>query len=107
MTKQAYSPADPRINSPEIKVVYPSVIDLSKEPVITGGVKAPEPLVAPLKAVDAQSEVVTEPTPAVQQNSPVQPLPKKWTDTLKENATLFIAIALIGLVTGILIGKKL
>lgn len=102
--------SDPRIVSPEIKVVYPSARvekDLSVSELQT---TAPAPQVlptapAPVTAPTKESTTVTQETTTPTTNE--APKASTWKDTLKEHAQLFIAVALISVGIGILIGKKL
>lgn len=107
--------SDPRIISPEIKVIYPSDT-LKDQPVSEVQTTAPtpqvlplanEPTTAPTKEGTAVTPTVTT-TPNTTAPATVE-IPKKttWTNTLREHAGLFIAVALISIGIGILIGKKL
>lgn len=106
--------SDPRIISPQIKVIYPSENvqkDLAVSEVQT---TAPTPQVLPTAPVQTttvptkESTTVTEssipPSTAQTVETPKKP---KWLETMKENAGLFIAVALISVGVGLLIGKKL
>ncbi|MNU67058.1 hypothetical protein D3C71_563890 [compost metagenome] len=104
----------PRIISPEIKVIYPS--DTLKDQVVSEvQTTAPTPQVLPLAneptTVPTKEGTVVTPTgttPSTTAPATVE-TPKKttWTNTLKEHAGLFIAVALISIGIGVLIGKKL
>lgn len=106
--------SDPRIISPDIKVIYPSENvqkDLAVSEVQTTASTpqvlplAPEQTAVPTKesaVVTTSSQVPSSTTPQTIET------PKKttWKDTLKEHAGLFIAVALISIGIGFLIGKK-
>lgn len=106
--------SDPRIISPEIKVVYPSGSvhkDLQiTEPQTTTSVAEVLSASSP-QTTEVLKEIpaVTTQTTAPQVISEVTEKPKTPTlkDTLKEHAGLFIAVALISVGIGLLIGKKL
>jgi hypothetical protein len=106
--------SDPRIISPDIKVIYPSENaqkDLAVSEVQT---TAPTPQVLPTATVTAplptkeSTGVTTEQTPPPETTPSTTEPPKvsSWKDTLKEHAGLFIAVALISVGIGFLIGKK-
>jgi hypothetical protein len=104
--------SDPRIISPEIKVIYPS--DTLKDQTVSEvQTTAPTPQVLPVAnptttvPTKESTTVTTETTPNTTTPVSVEP-PKKptWKDTLKEHAGLFIAVALISVGIGFLIGKK-
>lgn len=106
--------SDPRIISPQIKVIYPSENvqkDLAVSEVQT---TAPTPQVLPTAPVQTtivptkESTTVTESsTPPSTAQTVEAPKKPKWLETMKENAGLFIAVALISVGVGLLIGKKL
>lgn len=102
--------SDPRIISPDIKVIYPSgngQKDLQvSEQQITTPVAQVLPT-APLSTIETpkESPVITKET-----TTPIATVPAKvpsWKDTLKEHAVLFIAVGLISVGIGVLIGKKM
>ena len=106
-------PSDPRIISPNIKVIYPS--DTVKEaPVIEVQSTAPVAQVLPQITATSPEPVPTkEGTVTVIEQTTTPPTittePTKkpnWKDTLKEHAGLFIVVALISIGIGFLIGKK-
>lgn len=102
--------SDPRIISPEIKVIYPSENvqkDLAVSEVQT---TAPTPQVLPTTTTSSTAPtkevaVVKEETltPSTSTETPKKP---NWKDIMKEHAGLFIAVALISVGIGFLIGKK-
>ena len=107
--------SDPRIISPQIKVIYPSENvqkDLAVSEVQT---TAPTPQVLPTVTPTQTATVQTKESTLVTDSSTVPsttqtvetPKKPKWLETMKENAGLFIAVALISVGVGILIGKKL
>ena len=106
--------SDPRIISPEIKVVYPS--DTLKDQAVSEvQTTAPTPQVLPIAnptitvpTKEGTAVTTDTTTPSTTTPATVEP-PKKptWKDILKENAGLFIAVALISVGIGVLIGKKL
>ncbi|MNJ85725.1 hypothetical protein D3C87_32040 [compost metagenome] len=104
--------SDPRIISPDIKVIYPS--DTEKDlPVSDQQTTAPVAQVLPQAPTTPETVPTKESTVVVtQQTTTPAPTtaepPKKstWKDTLKEHAGLFIAVALISIGIGFLIGKK-
>lgn len=106
--------SDPRIISPQIKVIYPSENvqkDLAVSEVQT---TAPTPQVLP-KAPEQTPPVPTKEsttvlessTPSTATQTVETPNKPKWLETIKENAGLLIAVALISVGVGIFIGKKL
>ncbi|TSJ41269.1 hypothetical protein [Fluviicola chungangensis] len=107
--------SDPRIISPQIKVIYPSENvqkDLAVSEVQT---TAPTPQVLPpvtptqtTTVPTKESTIVTESsTPPTATQTVETPKKPKWLETIKENAGLFLAVALISVGVGIFIGKKL
>jgi hypothetical protein len=116
-TTTAVRNVDPRIDSPQIKVIYPSLpteLASQKEgdPVTsTAPPQVPHAPALPVfssenravenKAVETTNEV-TFPT-----KIELSPTVKTWTEVLRQNATLFILVSLISVVVGIFIGKKL
>ena len=107
--------SDPRIISPQIKVIYPSENvqkDLAVSEVQT---TAPTPQVLPTVTPTQTATVQTKESTLVTDSSTVPsttqtvetPKKPKWLETMKENAGLFIAVALISVGVGLLIGKKL
>ncbi len=106
--------SDPRIISPQIKVIYPSENvqkDLAVSEVQT---TAPTPQVLPTAPAQTTTVPTKESTTVTESSTPPSttqtvetPKKPKWLDTMKENAGLFIAVALISVGVGILIGKKL
>lgn len=107
--------SDPRIISPQIKVIYPSENvqkDLAVSEVQT---TAPTPQVLPTvtptqttTVPTKESTIVTESsTPPSTTQTVETPKKPKWLETITENAGLFIAVALISVGVGIFIGKKL
>lgn len=94
---------DPRIDSPQIKVVYPApamiLKDLPEEDAAT-------PPTAPVQATaPAQQEAPaaqTAGTSASASTSPVQ----SWQDTIKQNPMLFAIIGLLALGIGFILGKN-
>jgi hypothetical protein len=97
---------DPRIDSPEIRVVYPS------EPL-----KAIDPIKPkdPIKPSDPVQEIQTmavapstAPTQTTSQSTPPEACTCKisWTDAIKQNVTPFLLLALGMLAVGYYIGKN-
>lgn len=106
--------SDPRIISPQIKVIYPSqntektleTPETTNPPIpqVLPTVATPVPVTT--KETPIVSSVVTEPLTTIA--SPVTPVkPSTWIDTLKDHSQLFIAVALISIGIGIIIGKKM
>ncbi len=102
--------SDPRIVSPEIKVIYPSesaqkdlqISEVESTPPTPQVLPtAPPPEIVPTK----ESTLVTQQTTTPQTTIPAKV--STWKDTLKEHAGLFIAVALISIGIGFIIGKKL
>jgi hypothetical protein len=107
--------SDPRIISPDIKVIYPS--DTVKDapvsevqttapvaqvlPQATATTTALEPVPTKEGTVTVTQQTTTTPTTTAE-----PPKKNTWKDTLKEHAGLFIAVALISIGIGFLIGKK-
>jgi hypothetical protein len=106
--------SDPRIVSPDIKVIYPSESAhkdlLIAEQQTTAPVAQVLPT-APLSTIETPKETTTESTLITKETTtPPATEPAKvstWKDTLKEHAVLFIAVALISVGIGVLIGKKM
>lgn len=101
--------SDPRIISPDIKVIYPSDT-LKDAPVSEQQTTEPVAQVlptAPLSTIETpkESAVITKETTTPTATEPAK-VPT-WKDTLKEHAVLFIAVALISVGIGVLIGKKM
>lgn len=104
--------SDPRIISPDIKVIYPS--DTEKDlPVSEQQTTAPAAQVLPQAPATSETIPTKESTAVVTQETttpaPTTAEPPKkstWKDALKEHAGLFIAVALISIGIGFLIGKK-
>lgn len=110
--------SDPRIISPQIKVVYPSQSTEKDLPVSSEQTTAPAPQVLPTQTTPAPvtvKETVSQETTATTTATPpptatvnAEPAkPSTWKDALREHTTLFIAIALLSIGIGILIGKKI
>ncbi len=106
--------SDPRIVSPQIKVIYPSQNtekNLETPETTTSPIPQVLPTVTPpvpvtTKETPIVSTVVTEPATTV--TNPVTPVKSStWIDTLKDHSHLFIAVALISIGIGIIIGKKM
>lgn len=110
--------SDPRIDSPVIKVVYPSDVSITKEaPVSENQTTAPIKQVLPTATETTVSE--TPPTvnvtpeiktpETVDTNNNLVKAPT-WLDHVKEHAGLFIIAGLLsgglGILLGILISKK-
>jgi hypothetical protein len=101
--------SDPRIISPDIKVIYPSETTSNDAQVPEQQTTAPVAQVLPTSPTPAivptkEGTIVTQETTA-----PITaeiPKVSTWKDTLKEHAGLFIAVALISIGIGFLIGKK-
>lgn len=109
-----FKTSDPRIMSPDIKVIYPSESEQKDLQVSEQQTTAPIAQVlptSPLSEIEAgkASTVVTPKTSTTETTSPEAPSPKLpiWKETLKEHAGLFIAVALISVGIGVLIGKKM
>lgn len=117
--KGGINTSDPRIMSPDIKVIYPSESATKELQISEQQTTAPVAQVlptSPLSEIEAikESKVITQeiPIPATppQTTTSVTPESTKvssWKDTLKEHAGLFIAVALISIGIGVLIGKKI
>lgn len=107
--------SDPRIISPQIKVIYPSENVQKDLAVSEVQPTAPTPQVLPTVTPTQTVTVPTKESTLVIDSSttpsttPTVETPKKpkWLETMKENAGLFIAVALISVGVGLLIGKKL
>lgn len=109
--------SDPRINSPEIKVVYPSDVSMTKEAESENQSTAPIKHVLPTSTETTVSETPSNVniTPEIKTpvtadtNSDVVKAPT-WLDHVKEHTGLFIIVGLLsgglGLLLGILITKK-
>lgn len=110
--------SDPRIDSPEIKVVYPSDVSITKEAESENQTQT-----APIKHVlPTSTETTVSETPATVNTTPEIKTPEivdpntnlvkspTWLDHVKEHAGLFIITSLLagglGLLLGILITKK-
>lgn len=106
--------SDPRIISPQIKVIYPSENvqkDLAVSEVQT---TAPTPQVLPTAPEQTTPVLTKESTTVLESSTPPTatqtvetPKKPKWLETITENAGLFLAVALISVGVGIFIGKKL
>jgi hypothetical protein len=101
---------DPRIISPDIKVIYPSESiqkDLEISEQQTTAPLAQVLPTAPLSTIETpkESTIIIKETPPPTTTEPAK-VPT-WKDTIKENAVLFIAVALISVGIGVLIGKKM
>ncbi len=107
--------SDPRIISPQIKVIYPSENVQKDLAVSEVQVNAPTPQVLPTVTPTQTATVSTkESTTVLESSTPPTatqtaetPKKPKWLETIKENAGLFLAVALISVGVGIFIGKKL
>ncbi len=95
-------PVDPRIDSPQIKVVYPAVLkDLpAEEPSVQPSPPteppAPVPQVTPApQTANAAPSTNATPAPSV-----------GWKEVIKQNSMLFIIVGLLGLGLGFLLGKN-
>jgi hypothetical protein len=106
--------SDPRIVSPDIKVIYPSESAQKDLQISEQQTTAPVAQVlptAPLSTIETPKETTTESTAVTKETTtPPATEPAKvstWKDTLKEHAVLFIAVALISVGIGVLIGKKM
>lgn len=102
--------SDPRIISPDIKVIYPSESGQKDLQISEQETTAPVAQVlptAPLSTIETpkESTVITKETTTLTATEPTK-IPT-WKDTLKEHAVLFIAVALISVGIGVLIGKKM
>lgn len=101
---------DPRIDSPLIKVVYPSDPLAATTPTATGTSVGEKPIsTETMQTKELFSEmgqqvslVKTEPTGQVP-----APTSKVWYQGIADNKLLFAGVALTALVIGIVIGKKL
>lgn len=97
---------DPRIDSPEIRVVYPSEPARPIDPKPIDPLKPTQGIQTPVTA-----QVTTQPAPTTQ---PVQSTTAEactcgkitWLDALKQNVTPFLLLALGVLAVGYLIGKN-
>lgn len=105
---------DPRIDSPEIKIVYPSAdknVPQASEGVLKSTVAAPTATTeTPQSSPQLATEIlaaVPKTTPAVEVSQPETITAPTWLDIVKQNAGLFLLCAAISLGIGILIGKKL
>lgn len=110
---------DPRIVSPEIKVVFPSQhaekdLQVSNEstvkptPQILPAVSAPDPASVTVPETVKESVIVS--TKTATQTVTETPAPAKtstWKEALKDHLHLFIMVALISIAVGIFIGKKM
>lgn len=109
--------SDPRIDSPEIKVIYPSDVSVTKE------AESENQSTAPIKHVlPTATETTVSETPATVNTTPEIKTPvtadpntevvkaPTWLDHVKEYKGLFIIVGLLsgglGLLLGILITKK-
>lgn len=99
---------DPRIDSPEIKVVYPSMVykessvQVQQEPIVSDPVK---PL--PTSANEqAPAQTITA-MPIAQETTAASPARETWQEVIRKNATLFIVVALISALAGLIIGNKI
>lgn len=92
--------ADPRIDSPQIKVVYPSL----PKTLETIPVQTVASTVTPPPPASTQPEIPAAKTA----NDPEQNAPAKtgWLDAIKQNAGIFALIGLALLGIGFLIGKN-
>lgn len=109
---------DPRIVSPQIKVIFPSQntekdLKIAEEhPKNTAQIPqtlptASEPQITETKESTVVGTVKPEQTTSIATPEPtVTKKASSWIDTLKDHAGLFIAVALISVGIGILIGKK-
>ncbi len=102
--------SDPRIISPDIKVIYPSESGQKDLQISEQETTAPVAQVlptAPLSTIETpkESTVITKETTTPTATEPAK-IPT-WKDALKEHAVLFIAVALISVGIGVLIGKKM
>lgn len=98
--------SDPRIVSPEIKVVYPSE-NMEKDletPTVPPVAQVLSPAVFPTMESTAITEQHTSAPQAAESESKKSPT---WKDTIQEHSRLFIAVALISAGIGYLIGKKM
>lgn len=106
-----FKTSDPRIMSPDIKVIYPSESEQKDLQVSEQQTTAPIAQVLPTSPLSEieESTAVTSKTSTTETTSPEAPSPKlpTWKETLKEHAGLFIAVALISVGIGVLIGKKM
>ncbi len=101
--------ADPRIDSPQIQVIYPSETAPVKDAVSSASLSPVTTTHAPALPLSQSEDKILE-NPSVIETQPkneVPPAVQTWVDVLKQNATLFIVVSLITLVAGIFIGKKL
>lgn len=104
---------DPRIDSPQVQVVYPSVTMAVKDAtstVSTGSTASTSSVTTHAPALplfQPEDKVIDNSTVVESQPKSDVPTPKTWVDVLKQNATLFIVVGLISVVVGIFIGKKL
>lgn len=105
--------SDPRIMSPDIKVIYPSGSESQQKDLSIPEEQSTAPVAqvlptAPLSTFETtkESEVIIE-EKTVSPTTEQTPKVPTWKDTLKEHAGLFIAVALISVGIGVLIGKKM
>lgn len=110
--------SDPRIISPDIKVIYPSQgaeKDLSVSDQQTTPPTAQTLPTQTVPVTQTTKETVSTPPSStamqtVTETTTASAEPAKlstWKETLKEHAQLFLVVALISVGIGILIGKKL
>lgn len=96
--------ADPRIDSPVVRVVYPSepvaLSESVKTPVETPQTE-PAPTEQVLKTTASEPSTPTDPAP-----SPQPMTLGSWLEVIKNNATVFLSVGLICLAIGYLIGKN-
>lgn len=93
--KRFVNSSDPRIDSPEIKVVYPSVThDLPRYEAIT----TEEPT--------TDYEPIPIPDPPKKEEDEKHECKVGWLDAIKQNGTPFLLLILLAFGLGYIIGKK-
>ena len=99
---KATLPVDPRIDSPQIKVVYPAPPMILKD--LPEQEPTPPPTTPTQQTAPVQQETPVGQTTANTTNNtnPAQ----NWQETIKQNSMLFIIVGLLALGLGFILGKN-